>query len=112
MTERPTVNAYAYYRTPTSAPVLVERQGSYIAEVGQEGWFHDSAYPGEFVPLLPLSLEMRTTIEEALDLAEEAIPYAGAYFDEKWDLSARFRAAHDLLRPWLDEWLQPGGDAK
>lgn len=108
MTDRPTVNAYVYFRTPTSAPILVERVGAYIAEVGQEGLKHDRLYPGEFVPLLPLPLEMRTAIEEALDLAGETIPYAGAYFDEKWDLSTRFQAAYDLLRPWLDEWLQPG----
>lgn len=50
-----------------------------------------------------LSPEVRVAIAEALDLAEEAIPYAGEYFNEKWDLSARFEAAYAVLRPWLDE---------
>jgi hypothetical protein len=28
-------------------------------------------------------------LAEAYDLADEAIPYAGQYFDDKWEMSAR-----------------------
>lgn len=36
-----------------------------------------------------LPADRRDLLAEALDLAAEAIPYAGPYFDEKWSLTAR-----------------------
>jgi GAF domain-containing protein len=37
-------------------------------------------------------LEARKLLAEALDLAAESIPYAGPYFDEKWNLTGELAA--------------------
>lgn len=57
---------------------------------------------GQQAQLPSVPSEVLEAIDELRDLAAEAIPYAGEYFDDKWQLSERFEQA----APIVDKWQQ------
>lgn len=50
---------------------------------------------------------VRKAIDEIVDIAEEAAPYAGEYFDKKWKLSERLTAACVTLDAYLAQPTPP-----
>lgn len=96
------IDARFYYQTPDAEPLLVEVFSGYVNFLDGSVSKRIDTLPGKLVKLAPITPEFQEAVEEAIDLAGEAIPYAGAYFDGKWGLSARYEKANTVIRAWQE----------
>lgn len=69
------------------------------------GKFYKLTMPWETAPVegQPVQADVLDAIFEMRELAAESIPYAGEYFDDKWQLSERFEAKYPIVDAWLKE---------
>lgn len=93
---------YFYRVVENSIPIVVEILHGWVYEVGDSHERPVSSYAGTFTRLTEITPEQIAAIDDALDVAGEAAPYAGDYFNKKWQLSERYMAAEVTLRPLLD----------